>query len=150
MALAWSELPHVMHQDAADITELDRFRRRHTAEMESLGGKLSLTVLVMQAAVAALKQFPRFNASLDPDSGQIILKQYYHVDVAVDTDRGLLVRVDVDRKSITELAVELAELVERTRQGQLEQEALQGGSFTITNPGAIGGTAAMPIINAGS
>ena len=149
MALAWSQIPHVMHQDVADITELERFRRRHTAEIEALGGKLSLTVLVMQATVAALKQFPRFNASLDPESGQIILKHYYHVGVAVDTERGLLVPVvrDVDRKSMAELAIELKELAARTRQGKLEREALQGGTFTITNPGSIGGTAATPIIN---
>jgi pyruvate dehydrogenase E2 component (dihydrolipoamide acetyltransferase) len=149
MALAWSQIPHVMHQDVADITELERFRRRHTAEIEALGGKLSLTVLVLQAAVAALKQFPRFNASLDPESGQIILKHYYHVGVAVDTERGLLVPVvrDVDRKSMAELAIELKELAARTRQGKLEREALQGGTFTITNPGSIGGTAATPIIH---
>ena len=149
MALAWSQIPHVMHQDVADITELERFRRRHTAEIEALGGKLSLTVLVLQAAVAALKQFPRFNASLDPESGQIILKHYYHVGVAVDTERGLLVPVvrDVDRKSMAELAIELKALGARTRQGKLEREELQGGAFTITNPGSIGGTAATPIIN---
>ena len=149
MALAWSQIPHVMHQDMADITELERFRRRHTTEIEALGGKLSLTVLVLQAAVAALKQFPRFNASLDPERGQIILKHYYHVGVAVDTERGLLVPVvrDVDRKSMAELAIELKELAAQTRQGKLEREALQGGTFTITNPGSIGGTAATPIIN---
>jgi pyruvate dehydrogenase E2 component (dihydrolipoamide acetyltransferase) len=149
MALAWSQIPHVMHQDVADITELERFRRRHTAEIEALGGKLSLTVLVLQAAVAALKQFPRFNASLDPESGQIILKHYYHIGVAVDTERGLLVPVvrDVDRKSMAELAIELKALAARTRQGKLEREELQGGAFTITNPGSIGGTAATPIIN---
>lgn len=149
IALAWSQIPHVMHQDVADITELERFRQRHCAEIEARGGKLSLTVLVMQAAVAALKQFPRFNASLDPESGQLILKQYYHIGVAVDTERGLLVPVvrDVDRKSIAELAVALAELVAQARQGQLEREALQGGTFTLTNPGSIGGTAATPIIN---
>jgi pyruvate dehydrogenase E2 component (dihydrolipoamide acetyltransferase) len=149
MSLAWSQIPHVMHQDVADITELERFRRRHTAEIEERGGKLSLTVLVMQATVATLKQFPRFNASLDPESGQMILKHYYHVGVAVDTERGLLVPVvrDVDRKSMSELAIELTDLTVRTRQGKLEREALQGGTFTITNPGSIGGTAATPIIN---
>jgi pyruvate dehydrogenase E2 component (dihydrolipoamide acetyltransferase) len=149
MALAWSQIPHVMHQDVADITELERFRQRHRAKIEAGGGKLSLTVLVMQAAVAALKKFPCFNASLDPENEQLILKHYYHVGVAVDTEHGLLVPVvrDVDRKSTTELAVALNDLVDKARQGQLDQESLQGGTFTLTNPGSIGGTAATPIIN---
>lgn len=149
MALAWSQIPHVMHQDVADITELEAFRRRHYAAIEQHGGKLSLTVLVMQAVVAALKQFPRFNASVDPEAGEIILKQYYHIGVAVDTEQGLIVPVirDVDRKSLTELAVELAELVERVRQGKGTREEMLGGTFTITNPGPIGGTAVSPIIN---
>jgi pyruvate dehydrogenase E2 component (dihydrolipoamide acetyltransferase) len=149
MALAWSQIPHVMHQDVADITELERFRQRHRAQIEALGGKLSLTVLVMQAAVAALKKFPCFNASLDHENEQLILKQYYHVGVAVDTEHGLLVPVvrDVDRKSTTELAVALNDLVGKARQGQLDRESLQGGTFTLTNPGSIGGTAATPIIN---
>ena len=149
MSLAWSQIPHVMHQDVADITALEMFRRRHVAEVEQHGVKLSLTVLVMRAVVAALKQFPRFNASLDAEGGQLILKQYYHLGVAVDTDRGLIVPVvrDVDRKSLTELAVTLTELVEGVRQGQVHRDDLQGGTFTITNPGAIGGTTFTPIIN---
>jgi pyruvate dehydrogenase E2 component (dihydrolipoamide acetyltransferase) len=149
MSLAWAQIPHVMHQDVADITALELFRRRHAAEVEQHGGKLSLTVLVMQAVVTALKQFPRFNASLDPEGGQLILKQYYHIGVAVDTERGLIVPVvrDVDRQSMTELAVVLTELVERVRQGKVNRDDLQGGTFTITNPGAIGGTTFTPIIN---
>ena len=149
MSLAWAQIPHVMHQDIADITALEMFRRRHAAEIEQRGGKLTLTVLVMQAVVAALKQFPRLNASLDPDGGRLILKHYYHIGVAVDTERGLLVPVvrDVDCKSMVQLAVELPALVERTRQGQVNRDELQGGTFTITNAGAIGGTAFTPIIN---
>jgi len=149
MALAWSQIPHVTHQDIADITELEAFRRRHQEAVEQQGGRLSLTVLVMQAIVAALKQFPRFNASLDPEAGEIILKQYYHIGVAVDTEQGLIVPVvrDVDRKSLTELATELTEVVERIRQGKAKREELLGGTFTITNPGPIGGTAFTPIIN---
>jgi pyruvate dehydrogenase E2 component (dihydrolipoamide acetyltransferase) len=149
MSLAWAQIPHVMHQDIADITALEMFRRRHVAEIEQRGGKLTLTVLVLQAVVAALKQFPRFNASLDPDGGRLILKHYYHIGVAVDTERGLLVPVirDVDCKSMVELAMELPALVERTRQGHVSRDELQGGTFTITNAGAIGGTAFTPIIN---
>lgn len=149
MILAWSQIPHVMHQDVADITELERFRREHKGRVEKEGGKLTLTVLVMKAAVAALKQFPRFNASLDPEKEEIILKEYYHLGVAVDTSEGLLVPVvrDVDRKSLTELAVELVQLAEKARDGKISREAMQGGSFTITNPGPIGGMAFTPIIN---
>lgn len=149
MALAWSQIPHVMHQDVADITELERFRRAHRETVEAEGGQLTTTVLVMKAAVAALKAFPRFNASLDMESGEIILKQYYHLGVAVDTGQGLLVPVvrDVDRKSIAELAVDLTELADKARAGELGSEDMQGGTFTVTNPGPIGGTAFTPIIN---
>jgi pyruvate dehydrogenase E2 component (dihydrolipoyllysine-residue acetyltransferase) len=149
MSLAWAQIPHVMHQDVADITALEMFRRRHAAEVEQHGGKLSLTVLLMRAVITALKQFPRFNASLDAEGGQLILKQYYHIGVAVDTERGLIVPVvrDVDRKSMTELAMELTRLVEQVRHGKVNRDDLQGGTFTITNPGAIGGTTFTPIIN---
>jgi pyruvate dehydrogenase E2 component (dihydrolipoamide acetyltransferase) len=137
-----------MHQDIVDITALEQFRREHTETVNAQGGRLTLTVLVMKALVAALKQFPRFNASLDPDKEEIILKHYYHLGVAVDTERGLLVPVvrDVDRKSISELAVELADLAERTRNGKVSRENLQGGTFTLTNPGPLGGTVFTPII----
>jgi len=149
MALSWSQVPHVNHQDKADITELERFRQKHKERIEEKGGRLTPTVFAMKAAVAALKEHPRFNASLDPESEEIILKQYYHVGVAVDTDRGLLVPVvrDVDRKSIAELSIELFELVQRTRSGDASLDELQGGTFTITNIGILGGTGFFPIIN---
>jgi len=149
MALSWSQVPHVNHQDKVDITALERFRERHKAEIEEQGGRLTPTVLVMKAVVAALKQHPRFNASLDPETEEIILKHYYHMGIAVDTDRGLLVPVirDVDRKSITELSIELYEMVQRTRAGEASLDELQGGTFTITNIGILGGTAFFPIIN---
>lgn len=149
MTVAWAEIPHVTHTDVADITELETLRRELEGEVERRGGRLSLTVLAMKAVVAALKAFPRFNASLDPEAGTILLKRYHHLGVAVDSDRGLLVPVirDVDRKSVSELAVELAELVRRTRDGEVSREELQGGTFTITNPGPIGGTGFTPIIN---
>jgi pyruvate dehydrogenase E2 component (dihydrolipoamide acetyltransferase) len=149
MALAWSQVPHVAHQDVADITELEAFRRRHKAGIEQQGGALSLTVFALKAAVSALKAHPRFNASLDTSSEEIVLKHYYHVAVAVDSERGLIVPVirDVDRKSITELAIELRALAERTREGKTEIEELQGGSFTITNIGSLGGTGFSPIVN---
>jgi pyruvate dehydrogenase E2 component (dihydrolipoamide acetyltransferase) len=149
MALAWSQIPHVNHQDKADITELERFRQRNKERVEEKGGKLTPTVFAMKAVVAALKEYPRFNASLDPESEEIILKRYYHIGVAVDTDRGLLVPAirDVDRKSITELSIELYEIAQRTRSGEASLDELQGGTFTMTNIGILGGTAFFPIIN---
>jgi pyruvate dehydrogenase E2 component (dihydrolipoamide acetyltransferase) len=149
MARSWSQVPHVSHQDVADITELEQLRQRCRLQVEEQGGQLTLTALAMKAAVAALKEHPRFNASLDPDAQEIVLKNYYHLGIAVDTEQGLIVPVvrDVDRKSLTELSIELAELAERTRQGQATIEDLRGGTFTITNVGPIGGTAFMPIIN---
>ena len=149
MALAWSRIPHVAHQDLADITELESFRRRHKAGIEERGGALSLTVFALKAAVAALKAYPRFNASLDGAAEEIVLKKYYHIGVAVDSERGLVVPVirDVDRKSLTDLAIELLSLAERTREGKTQVEDLQGGSFTITNIGVLGGTGFNPIVN---
>jgi len=149
MAEAWRRIPHVTHNDLADITELEAFRRRQAPEIEERGGKLTLTVLVMKAVVAALQAHPRFNASLDPEREELVYKRYHHLGVAIDTDRGLLVPVvrDVDRKSLGELAVELAGLAERVRRGEAAPEDLAGGTFTITNVGPLGGTHFTPIIN---
>lgn len=148
MARSWSRIPHVMHQDTANITALEQFRQAHGAEVEDAGGKLTLSVLVLKAVVAALKAFPRFNASLDEDDDSILLKRYYNIGVAVDTGQGLLVPVlrDVDRKSVTELATELVRVSERAREAKAERDELQGGSFTLTNVGGIGGTVFTPII----
>ncbi|MDX1622964.1 MAG: dihydrolipoamide acetyltransferase family protein [Gemmatimonadota bacterium] len=149
MAVAWARVPHVTHMDVADVTELEAFRAEHADAVAEEGGDLSLTVLALKAAVAALKEHPRFNASLDEAAAEIVLKRYYHLGVAVDTDRGLVVPVlrDVDRKSLTELAVEASEVVERAREGDLERSEMRGGSFTVTNPGPLGGTAFTPIVN---
>jgi pyruvate dehydrogenase E2 component (dihydrolipoamide acetyltransferase) len=149
MARSWSQIPHVNHQDKADITELERFRQRHKGRIEEQGGRLTPTVFAMKAVVAALKEHPCFNASLDPETEEIILKAYYHIGVAVDTDRGLLVPVirNVDQKSITELSIELYEMAQRTRSGDTSLDELQGGTFTITNIGILGGTGFFPIIN---
>jgi pyruvate dehydrogenase E2 component (dihydrolipoamide acetyltransferase) len=149
MALAWSQIPHVTHQDVVDITELEALRRRHKEEIQAQHGTLSLTVFAMKAAVAALKAHPRFNATFDGDREEIILKHYYHIGVAVDTERGLIVPVvrDVDRKSITQLALELNDLATRGRAGKIEREEMIGGTFTITNIGVLGGTGFTPIVN---
>jgi pyruvate dehydrogenase E2 component (dihydrolipoamide acetyltransferase) len=149
MALSWSQVPHVVHQDEVDITELEEFRQKHKPAIEEAGGKLTPTVFAMKAAVVALKKHPRFNASLDPETEEIILKNYYHIGVAMDTDRGLLVPVirDVDQKSIRQLSIELYELAQRTRAGEATLDELQGGTFSLTNIGILGGTAFSPIIN---
>jgi pyruvate dehydrogenase E2 component (dihydrolipoamide acetyltransferase) len=149
MALAWSQIPHVNCQDSIDITELARFRENHKAKVARLGGKLTLTVFALKAAATALKRYPHFNASLDTAAGEIVLKDYFHIGVAVETPDGLIVPVikDVDRKSITELAVELTDLAARTRERKAKLEEMQGGTFTITNAGALGGGFFSPIIN---
>ena len=149
MALSWSEIPQVTHEDVADITDLEKLRQDHKADIEKRGGALTLLVFAIKAAVSALKTYPRFNASLDNDAQEIILKKYFNIGIAVDTDRGLLVPVvrDADCKSMVELAKEVYELAERTRQGEVEPKDMTGGTFTITNVGPLGGTGFTPIIN---
>jgi pyruvate dehydrogenase E2 component (dihydrolipoamide acetyltransferase) len=148
MSLAWSQIPHVTSQDNVDITRLEAFRKKHKSEIEAIGGKLTLTLFALKAVATALKAYPNFNATLDTNAGEMIFKQYYHIGVAVNTDSGLIVPVvrDVDRKSIKELSVELAELVQRTRERKTKLDELQGGTFTITNAGAMGGGFFSPII----
>ncbi len=149
MALAWSQIPHVANQDEVDVTRLERWRKHHSEAMAAAGGRLTMTVLAAKATVAALRRFPRFNASLDMAGGQIIYKHYYHVGVAVDSARGLIVPAlrDVDRRSIRELSLDFSGLVDRARGGRTALEELQGGTFTITNAGAVGGGHFAPIIN---
>jgi pyruvate dehydrogenase E2 component (dihydrolipoamide acetyltransferase) len=149
MMTAWSQIPHVSSQDAVDITRLEAFRQKHKSAIEAVGGRLTLTVFVLKAAATALKTFPQFNAAIDVNSQEIIIKQYFHIGVAVNTDRGLVVPVirDVDRKSIKELAFELQDCVQQTRTRKISRAALQGGTFTITNAGAMGGGFFTPIIN---
>lgn len=146
---AWSRIPHVSSQDSVDITRLEAFRLKHKADIEASGGRLTLTVFALKAAATALKAYPQFNASLDESAGEIVLKQYYHIGVAVNTDDGLIVPVirDVDRKSIKELAIELHDCIQRTRARKISREELRGGTFTITNAGAMGGGFFTPIIN---
>jgi len=149
MALSWSQIPHVHNQDMVDMGKLEEFRRKHKEEIEKKGGKLTVTVFALKAAAGALKRFPRFNSSLDLGSGELVMKQYCHIGVAVDTDEGLVVPVirDVDRKSMTELSIELKDLVERTRARKVGLEEMQGGTFTITNVGPMGGGYFAPVIN---
>ena len=149
MALAWSQIPHVTTYENVDVTALEDFRKTHKPEVKERGGRLSLTVFALKAVVGALKANPNFNATLDMEKGEIILKRYYHVGVAVATDDGLIVPVvrDVDRKSILELSLELKDLVDRTRLRKVKLEEMQGGTFTITNVGPMGGGHFAPIIN---
>jgi pyruvate dehydrogenase E2 component (dihydrolipoamide acetyltransferase) len=149
MSLAWSQIPHVNSQDVVDITRLEAFRQKHKEDLEALGGKLTITVFALKAVATALKIYPNFNATLDAANNEIVIKHYYHIGVAVNTENGLIVPVikDVDRKSIKELALELTDLVQRTRERKATVEEMQGGSFTITNAGAMGGGFFAPIIN---
>jgi pyruvate dehydrogenase E2 component (dihydrolipoamide acetyltransferase) len=150
MRNAWLTVTHVTQHDQADITELEQLRKRFAKQVEAAGGKLTVTAIALKVIAAALKVFPQFNASIDQAREEIVFKKYYHVGVAVDTDRGLLVPVirDVDKKNIRELAVEMNQLAEKARNKKLTLEEMQGGTFTITNLGGIGGTSFTPIVNA--
>ena len=136
--------------DEADITELEAFRKAQSADKGKPGPRLTMLAFLMKASVAALKQFPDFNASLSGDGESLVLKQYFHIGVAVDTPNGLVVPVirDVDRKGVIELAGELSAVSERMRDGKISPTDLQGGCFSISSLGGIGGTAFTPIINA--
>ncbi len=146
----WVTIPHVTQFDEADITNLEIFRAEHKSEVEKQGFKLTPLVFIMKAVAATLKKMPQFNASLSADGASIVLKQYIHLGVAVDTPNGLVVPVvrDVDKKSVLELAAELASISERARNKALKTPELQGSSFSISSLGGIGGTAFTPIINA--
>ncbi len=146
---AWNTVPHVTQQDRADITELEQLRARFAPRAQEAGGKMTVTAIALKVCASALKVFPQFNASIDMRKEEIIYKQYIHIGVAVDTDRGLLVPVirDVDKKNIVELAAELAQLSKKARDRKLAPEEMEGGTFTITNLGGIGGTGFSPIVN---
>lgn len=150
MAQAWSTIPHVTQHASADITALEQLRKRYGPRAEAAGGKLTVTAIALKIVTAALKKFPQFNASIDMAQQEIIYKHYYHIGVAVDTDRGLLVPVirDVDQKSLIDLSVELNELAEKARNRKTTLAEMQGGTFTVTNLGGIGGSHFTPVINA--
>ncbi|MBI3105227.1 MAG: 2-oxo acid dehydrogenase subunit E2 [Candidatus Rokubacteria bacterium] len=149
MTLSATQVPHVTHFDRADITELDALIRRNLEAAREQGVTLTLTSFLIEATALALRAHPQFNASLDAAAGELILKRYYHLGVAVATERGLIVPVlrDVDRKPVMEIARELGALAQRVRDGKATIEDLRGGTFTISNIGALGGTGAIPIIN---
>lgn len=146
----WVTIPHVTHQEEADITELEAFRKEMNEEAKKQGFRLTLIAFLLKASVAALKQFPDFNASLDRSRENLILKKYFNIGVAVDTPEGLVVPVirDVDRKGTFELAKELGEFSEKARARKLTPTDMSGGCFTISSLGGIGGTGFTPIVNA--
>jgi pyruvate dehydrogenase E2 component (dihydrolipoamide acetyltransferase) len=149
LAEAWNTIPHVTQHDRADITELEQLRARFAPKAEEAGGKMTVTAIALKVCAAALKVFPQFNASIDIEKEEIVYKQYIHIGVAADTDRGLLVPVirDVERKNIVELAVELSQLSRKARDKKLAPGDMEGGTFTITNLGGIGGVGFTPIVN---
>jgi pyruvate dehydrogenase E2 component (dihydrolipoamide acetyltransferase) len=146
----WVQIPHVTQNDEADITELEAFRKSMAEEAQKQGVKLTPLAFIMKAAVAALKSHPEFNASLAPAGDALVLKRYYHIGVAVDTPGGLVVPVvrDVDQKGVLQLAKELGEISAKARDGKLGPNDMQGGTFSISSLGGIGGTHFTPIINA--
>ncbi len=145
----WLLVPHVTQFGEADITELEAFRQSQKTILEKQGVKLTPLVFIMKAVVASLKTFPQFNSSLDSSGENLILKNYYNIGVAVDTPDGLVVPVirDVDKKGMTELAKELNEVSEKARKKQLTANDMQGGCFSISSLGGIGGSAFTPIVN---
>lgn len=144
----WVVIPHVTTHDDADITDLEAFRVQMNKELEKSGAKLTMLAFMIKAAVATLKKFPNFNASLDGEN--LILKKYYHIGFAADTPNGLMVPVikDADKKGVIEIAKEMGELAKAAREGKLKPDQMQGGCFTISSLGGIGGTYFTPIINA--
>jgi pyruvate dehydrogenase E2 component (dihydrolipoamide acetyltransferase) len=149
LSYAWSTIPHVTHSDKADITELEQLRKRYESKAEAGGAKLTVTAIAVKVVAEALKMFPQFASSIDMAREELIYKMYCHIGVAVDTDRGLLVPVlrDADKKNIWEISSELAQLAEKARSRKIALEEMEGGVFTISNLGGIGGTHFSPIVN---
>lgn len=149
VSYAWMTVPHVTQSDKADITELEKLRKMYSKHVESAGGKLTVTAVLIKVITSALKAFPQFNSTIDMENDSVIYKKYYNIGIAVDTEFGLLVPVikNADRKNIIELSVEMTQLAEKARKKKLSLEDMQGGTFTITNLGGIGGTYFTPIIN---
>jgi pyruvate dehydrogenase E2 component (dihydrolipoamide acetyltransferase) len=149
LTAAWQSVPAVTQQDKADITELERLRKRFGPRAEAAGGKLTVTAILVKVIATALKVFPQFNASIDLQRAEVVYKRYYHIGIAVDTERGLLVPVirDADRMNIVAISSALGELSARARGRKLTVSEMQGGTFTISNLGGIGGSHFTPIVN---
>ncbi|MEA5444723.1 dihydrolipoyllysine-residue acetyltransferase [Gammaproteobacteria bacterium AB-CW1] len=147
---SWVNAPHVTQHDEADITKMDAVRKALKSDAEAMGTKMTPLAFIMKACVHALREFPDFNSSLDPDGEHLVMKKYFHLGFAADTPNGLVVPVirDVDDKSVFDVARELGELAEKARNGKLQQKHMQGACFTVSSLGGIGGTAFTPIVNA--
>ena len=147
---SWLNVPHVTHNDEADITDLDPYRRELDTAAKAEGYRVTLLAFLMKAAVSALRQFPEVNSSLSPEKDSLILKRYYHIGIAVDTPGGLVVPVirNVEAKGVTELSKELGTISQKARDGKLSPDDMSGGTFTISSLGGIGGTSFTPIVNA--
>jgi pyruvate dehydrogenase E2 component (dihydrolipoamide acetyltransferase) len=146
---SWNTIPHVTQHDRADITELEQLRARFAPKAEQVGAKMTITAIALKVVASALKIFPQFNASIDMEREEIVYKQYINIGVATDTERGLLVPVlrEVDKRNIVELASEMSQLSKKAREKKLTPQEMEGGTFTITNLGGIGGTGFSPIVN---
>jgi pyruvate dehydrogenase E2 component (dihydrolipoamide acetyltransferase) len=149
LSYAWTTIPHVTQFDKADVGELEELRKQFKEKVAKAGGNLTVTAMLVRVLATAVRKFPQFNASIDPERGEIVYKKYVNVGVAVDTDRGLLVPVirEADSKNIMEIAVELQKLAEKARDKKLSLEEMSGGGITISNLGGIGGTYFTPIVN---
>jgi pyruvate dehydrogenase E2 component (dihydrolipoamide acetyltransferase) len=149
LSAAWMTIPHVTQFELADVTEIEELRKRHAKLADVAGGNLTVTAVAVKVVATALKLFPQFNASIDLAAEEIVYKKYVNIGIAVDTDRGLLVPVvrDADTKNIIQLAVEIAQLSEKARTRKISLEEMQGGCFSISNLGGIGGTYFTPIIH---
>src|SRR5262245_33645893 len=150
LSAAWATIPHVTQHDLADITALEELRKKYAKLVEAAGGNLTVTAIAVKVAASALRVFPQFNSSIDLAANEIIYKKFVNIGIAVDTDRGLLVPVirDADTKSITQISVELTQLSEKARNRKISLDEMQGGCFSISNLGGIGGTLFTPIVNA--
>jgi pyruvate dehydrogenase E2 component (dihydrolipoamide acetyltransferase) len=148
MSTAWRTVPHVTQFDQADITGLQEFINKNAEKVAQSGGKLTVTAILVKVCAAALKRFGRFNASIDPANRRLILKKYVHIGIAADTPRGLLVPVvrDADQKSISRIAAEITDLADRARNKKLKPDEMEGGTFTLSNQGGIGGVGFTPIV----
>jgi pyruvate dehydrogenase E2 component (dihydrolipoamide acetyltransferase) len=150
LSAAWASIPHVTQHDMADITGVEELRKKYTKQTETAGGALTITAIAVKIVASALRVFPQFNSAIDMAADEIIVKKYVNIGIAVDTDRGLLVPVirNADQKNITQLSVAIAQLAEKARSRKLSLEDMQGGCFSISNLGGIGGSFFTPIVNA--
>jgi pyruvate dehydrogenase E2 component (dihydrolipoamide acetyltransferase) len=149
MTHCWTTIPHVTQHDMADITKLEELRKRFAPKAEAAGAKLTVTAILAKVVASALKVFPNFNCSIDPEKSEIIYKDFYNIGIAVDTEKGLMVPVipNTDQKNMVDIALDLGEIAKKARSGGITLADMQGGTFTITNLGGIGGSFFTPIVN---